>query len=222
MRIESKLCHVSENKVIVQVFGWLDDQNLGSALAEGTTVESAEDKAISRLKKRIDITSNSKVTKWPITENKNQKALEVALTKSQDKEAIHIDNEPSDWSSELIAIDSEIERLGWSREDEINFLVKTFGYNNRNKITTYNDIIKYLKLLKETNIKTNLNYKETNVNSLISESDILLRELSWDNIKGREYLRKEFNVSTRKELNEEQLISFVSKLNSILKHNLTS
>ena len=48
MRIESKLCHISENKAVVQVNGWLNDRNLGSALAEGPTVEVAEDKAISR------------------------------------------------------------------------------------------------------------------------------------------------------------------------------
>ena len=54
MRIESKLCHVSENKVIVQVDGWLNDKKLGSALAEGPTAEIAEDKAIIRLNKRVD------------------------------------------------------------------------------------------------------------------------------------------------------------------------
>ena len=53
MRIESKLCHISENKAVVQVNGWLNDRNLGSALAEGPTVEVAEDKAISRLNERI-------------------------------------------------------------------------------------------------------------------------------------------------------------------------
>ena len=59
MRIESKLCHVSDNKAIVQVTGWVNDQNLGSALAEGTTVEVAEDKAISRLNKRLNIVINN-------------------------------------------------------------------------------------------------------------------------------------------------------------------
>ena len=55
MRIESKLCHISENKAVVLVNGWLEDKNVGSALAEGTTVEDAEDKAISRLNKRLNI-----------------------------------------------------------------------------------------------------------------------------------------------------------------------
>ena len=53
------------------------------------------------------------------------------------------------------------------------------------------------------------------LNTLIEESDIILRDLSWDHLQGREYLQKEFNVSTRKELSEKQLISFVEKLKSI-------
>ena len=39
---------------------------------------------------------------------------------------ININNEPSDWSNELTAIDSEIKRLKWSRDDEINFSRKKF------------------------------------------------------------------------------------------------
>ena len=54
MRIESRLCHVSENKTIVQVNGFSNDKILGSALAEGPTVELAEDNAITRLNKRIE------------------------------------------------------------------------------------------------------------------------------------------------------------------------
>ena len=50
---------------------------------------------------------------------------------------------------------------------------------------------------------------------MIKETDIILMELSWDHIQGREYLQKEFNVSTRKELDEKQLISFLEKLKTI-------
>ena len=53
MRIESKLCHISENKAVVQVYGWINEKTVGSALAEGSTVELAEDNAILRLKKRF-------------------------------------------------------------------------------------------------------------------------------------------------------------------------
>ena len=50
---------------------------------------------------------------------------------------------------------------------------------------------------------------------MIEESDVILRELSWDNKQGREFLEKEFNVSTRKELSQAELTSFVSKLKAI-------
>ena len=54
-----------------------------------------------------------------------------------------------------------------------------------------------------------------NLNTLIEESDIILRDLSWDHKQGREFLQKEFNVLTRKELSETQLVSFVEKLKLI-------
>ena len=222
MRIESKLCHITEHKVVVQVNGWLNEKNLGSALAEGSTVEIAEDKAISRLNKRIDLIANNDTTKRSINADKIKTPLKVELPISEKHESIKINQEPSDWSNELTAIDSEIERLKWSREDEINFLEQTLGYSNRNKITTYNDILKYLSLLKQKDSSTQPVDIKSNIITLIEESDIILRDLSWNNIQGREYLQKEFNVSTRKELNLEQLISFVAKLKSMRNQYQTS
>ncbi len=223
MRIESKLCHISENKAVVQVNGWLNDRNLGSALAEGATVEVAEEKAISRLNERINAvtkdvssinTNNEHKTKTPLRiELPNSEKVE--LPKREKVEDININHEPKDWSSELTAIDAEIERLKWSRDDEINFLEKTLGYNNRNKITSYADLVKYLSLLKKTDIPNQFKVSNGNLNTLIEESDIILRDLSWDHKQGREFLQKEFNVLTRKELSEKQLVSFVEKLKLI-------
>ena len=215
MRIESKLCHVSENKAIVKVTGWVNDQNLGSALAEGLSVEDAEDKAISRLNKRL----NTKTTNKPALKRSNDDLIstpvKVELANSNKIEKTNISQEPSDWSDELTAIDAEIVRLNWSRDDEINFLEKTFGYNNRSKITNYNDIVNYLNLLKQLDKSKHSQFVSGNINNLIRESDNILRDLSWDHIQGREYLLREFKVSTRKELNEEQLLLFVEKLKSI-------
>ena len=53
------------------------------------------------------------------------------------------------------------------------------------------------------------------------QSDQILKELSWNHTKGREFLLKEFNVATRKELDENQLIEFVSKLQLIRNKHLT-
>ena len=215
MRFESKLRHVSDNKAIVHVTGWLNDQNLGSALGEGATVEVAEDRAIARLNNRINSKANNLTSINVIDEDNTRNSLKVELPISEKIEKGNINQEPSDWSNELAAIESEIERLKWSREDEINFLDKNLGYNNRNKITNYNDILMYLNLLKKIDDKNQTKVINENINILINESDIILRDLSWNNTQGREYLQKEFNVSTRKELNEKQLISFVEKLKII-------
>ena len=223
MRIESNLCHISENRTVVQVNGWIDDIKIGSALAEGPTVEVAEDKAISRLNKRINAVTKNEENIKSINEDKNKTPLKIELPNS-DKielpkrekiEYANIHQEPSDWSSELTSIDSEIQRLKWSRDDEINFLEKNLGYNNRNKITNYDDIVKYLDLLKKTPIQNLSNVVNENINTLIEKSDSILKDLSWNHIQGREFLQKEFNVSTRKELSQKQLVSFVEKLKSI-------
>ena len=215
MRIESKLCHVSENKTIVQVIGWSSDKNLGTALGEGPTVELAEDRAISRLKERLNIKSNIETSISSNNENKIKTPLKIELPKNNKLENTNISKEPSDWSNELAAIDVEIERLKWSRDDEKDYLEKTFGFNSRNKITNYRDIVEYLSLLRKINSLDSNNNIKAKIKTLIDDSDTILSDLSWDNKQGREYLQKEFNVSTRMELDEKQLISFVEKLKKI-------
>tara|TARA_Y100001968_G_scaffold332582_1_gene391317 strand:- start:489 stop:1148 length:660 start_codon:yes stop_codon:yes gene_type:complete len=219
MRIESSLCHLSENKVIVKVVGWFDEKNLGSALAEGPTVEAAEDKAISRLNKRINAGKNDEASVETINNVNKKKPINIESPKSNKIEDNIIINEPSDWSNELTAIDIEIDRLKWTRDDEISFLNKNLGYNSRSKITQYSDIIKYLKLLKKTVNENVPNLVNKSIDSLIEESDKILRDLSWNKIQGRKYLQNEFNVSTRQELNEEQLLLFIEKLKSIRNQN---
>ena len=98
MRIESKLCHLSENKAVVLVKAWLNNKSLGSALAEGSTVEVAEDKAILRLNKRISSLTNNVASINSIKEENIKTQLEVKLPKSEKIENNNINNEPSDWS----------------------------------------------------------------------------------------------------------------------------
>ena len=212
MRFESRLCHLSENKAVVLVNGWVNEKKIGSALAEASTVEVAEDKAISRLNKRLSIKNSNNIND---DKNNIETKIKVELPRSKKNDVDKPNTEPSDWSNELTAIDSEIERLNWSRDDEINFLEKNLGYNNRNKITKYEELVNYLNLLKKLEISNSNKLTSTNINILIEESDNILKDLSWDYNKGREYLQKEFKVSTRKELDEKQLISFVENLKSI-------
>ena len=222
MRIKSKLCHLSENKAVVKVTGWINEKNIGNALAEGTTVEIAEDKAISRLNKRINIKNNNDNIIKTSNDYIVKKQTNIELPQNKNPEHRHKNTEPSDWSNELTAIDSEIKRLNWSREEEILFLEKNLGFNNRNKITKYKDIINYLSILKKINNSNTSNQNRINIETMIKESDIILKELSWDINQGREYLQKEFNVSKRKDLDISQLISFVEKLKYIRNQSLNN
>lgn len=216
MRIESNLCHISENKAVVCSYGWINEEKIGSALGEAENVEKAEDNAIARLKKRLDnhklIDEKPKTIKTEhITNNINYKSN----TKNIDLISLQNNSDPTDWSKELAEIDIEIKKLNWTRDNESSFITKEFGYSNRQNITNYQEIVTYLEKLKELNNKIT-NRSDNNSNeSLISESDKILNELSWDYTKGREYLQKEFNVLTRKDLTHEQLILFVNKLKSI-------
>ena len=215
MRFESQLCHISQNKVIVKVNAWINDKNLGSALAESSTVELAEDKAIGRLNTRLDINKAEESKIIPNKQNNIKDPLKITLPINELVENNKLNQEPSDWSEELTAIDAEITRLKWSRDDEIIFLEKTLGYNNRSKITKYDELVNYLKILKNIHKSTLNKTNSENKNSLIEESDIILNELSWSKNKGREYLLKEFNVSTRFDLNEKQLLKFIANLKEI-------
>jgi len=214
MRIESKLCHIAENKVVVQVSGWLKDENLGSALAEASSVELAEDKAISRLNKRLNII-NSEPSKNINKKDNIKDTLKLELPKSKKIEDNNEVEEPFDWSNELTEIDSEIKRLNWKREDEVRFLEENLGYNHRNKITKYDELIKYLNILKKLDNADSSKLKRIDRKSIIDESDSIIKDLSWNNKQGREFLQNEFNVSTRIELDDDQLLSFIEKLKSI-------
>ncbi len=216
------LCHISENKAVVKVTGWINDKKVGSSLAEGSTVEIAEDKAISRLKNRLNIKNNNQINTKIKGDSKLKQQINVEVTKKEKVENINKNEEPSDWSNELTSIDSEIERLKWSRNEEIKFLEENLGINNRNKITKYKDLIYYLSLLKKINNSDSSNNNKLNIETLIKESDIILKELSWDNEQGRDYLQKEFNVSKRIDLDINQMISFLGKLKSIRNQSFTN
>ena len=123
MRIESKLCHISENKAVVQVNGWLNDKNIGSALGEGITVELAEDNAISRLKKRLTIINEQDLGNKNKIDNNIKTASKVELPINDSKEKNNVTYEPNDWSNELAAIDTEM-NLNNKKLDEVFINVK--------------------------------------------------------------------------------------------------
>ena len=215
MRIESNLCHISENKAVVCAYGWINEEKIGSALGEAENVEKAEDNAIARLMQRLD-KANLKENKSKIIKTEN---ITNNVNYQSDKKNIDLisvqNSDPTDWSKELAEIDIEIKKLNWTRDNESLYISKEYGYSNRQNITNYKELTSYLEKLKELNNQTTNKLTEHSKESLILESDTLLNELSWDYTKGREYIQNEFNVSTRKDLSQDQLTLFVNKLKSI-------
>ena len=56
--------------------------------------------------------------------------------------------EPDDWSEELTAVEMELQRLGWQREQEGEFLQRAFGHPSRTRLVNYADVVAYLKALR--------------------------------------------------------------------------
>ena len=100
----------------------------------------------------------------------SRNARNIELNNNQKTNHIKIKDEPNDWSKELTEIDSIVKRLNWSRDDEIDYLEKNLGYNNRNKITKYSELIDYLNLLK---LEKNINEGSETINheKLMEESE---------------------------------------------------
>ena len=93
-----------------------------------------------------------------------------------------------------------------------------YGLSDRNRITTYEQLITYLDSLKEL-IKQN----EKIVNShnhydiLMNESSQLINKLAWDTDKARNFLYEKMNVTSRQKLGIEELKSFTILLKLELK-----
>ena len=118
--------------------------------------------------------------------------------------------EPEDWSSELAGLDLQLQRLGWSRDEEGTYLERAFHHPSRNRLTSYIDLVAYLKALEALNPGANpvnapvpLRRKD-----LLSQCDQLLGQLQWDASKGRSFLEHHFTLSSRQQLNDTQLLQF--------------
>ena len=120
------------------------------------------------------------------------------------------EGEPEDWSSELAGLDLQLQRLGWTRDEEGIYLERAFSHPSRNRLTSYVDLVAYLRALEALipganpgNAPIPLRRKD-----LLSQCDQLLGQLQWDASRGRSFLEKHFNLSSRQQLNDTQLLQF--------------
>ena len=119
-------------------------------------------------------------------------------------------SEPEDWSSELAGLDLQLQRLGWSRDEEAIYLERAFHHPSRNRLTSYVDLVAYLKALEALSPGANPGNAPVPLRrrDLLSQCDQLLGQLQWDASRGRSYLEQHFSLSSRQQLNDTQLLQF--------------
>lgn len=201
-------------------------QLIDAALGEAATAEDAEDRARQRLASRAKPQApatpptnpapipNPNPNPTPQAESQPRPTPLPALPTTPAPEEPPAD--PEDWSSELARLDLELRRLGWDRDQEATYLERVFNHPNRNRLTSYGDLVAYLQALEGFAPGTDpatapapLRRRE-----LLSQCDALLGQLQWDPGQGRAFLEKHFSLTSRQQLSDAQLLQFNMLLES--------
>ena len=238
MQIRAELCHVDTLRCIVRVEAWLDGSLQGSALGEAATAEEAEERALRRLNSRLVSTegaqqppnsarSEARVDEPTPKQVPVERPRKIEQTQpssapptpaiQEEVPATPADNAPSetptdpdDWSDELTAIDMEIRRIGWSREQEQEYLTRAFGLGSRHKLTRYADLVAYLRQLKliQANDDASTAPAPIRRGDLLQQGDAMLKQLGWSSDQARTFLQQQLGATSRQQLSDEQLLQF--------------
>jgi hypothetical protein len=118
--------------------------------------------------------------------------------------------DPEDWSQELVQLDLQVQRLGWSREQEGIYLQRAFGHPSRSRLTRWADLTAFLRALE--GLAPNDDPATAPVplqrRDLLSQGDALLERLGWDAPTARRFLTQELGASSRQQLDDGQLLQF--------------
>lgn len=231
MKTHAQLCHHDDQRCIVRVEAFDGSTSLGSALGEAPTATEAEDHAIARLLQRLDQRSAAPVSNKEIVRHSNQdvdrieseakpvsepqKPQPIApIQPSPDQAAAAVVNEaptdPDDWSEELTAIDLELQRIGWDRASESVYLERAFGHSSRHRLTRFSDLVAYLKRLRDLPASSDARTAAIPLrrSDLVNQCDEILKRLNWQQQQAREFLQSNFQVGSRQQLSDEQLLGF--------------
>ena len=239
MQIRAELCHVDTLRCIVRVEAWTEGAVLGSALGEAATAEEAEERALQRLNARLRISPPQRLEPVAVSpqDNESSKAAQpVPIERPRKIEApepadpapsatsqiptteapppetppSETPTDPDDWSDELTAIDLEIRRIGWTREQEQAYLTRAFGLGSRHKLTRYADLVAYLRQLKLIQANDDASSAPAPIRrgDLLNQGDSMLKQLGWNSDKARVFLQQHLGSTSRQKLSDEQLLKF--------------
>lgn len=232
MLIEIELLHADAGQRVVRASAIAAEGCLAMALGEAATAEDAEDNARTRLAAQLEAQTGQPPQRdkqfQPSSEPQSSAANESSpgelslaappgppAPAEQEPQA-----DPEDWSSELANLDLQLQRLGWSREQESTYLARAFGHGSRSRLTTYADLVTYLKALEAmpSGAEPGSAAVPLKRSDLLSQCDLMLRQLGWDAARGRQLLDTQFGCSSRQQLSDSQLLEF----NMVLEGELIS
>ena len=234
MQIRAELCHVDTLRCIVRVEAWDEGAVQGSALGEAANAEEAEERALERLNTRLQLSRGQRseqVASSPKLKEVPKEPQRAPVERPRKLEQDHAvspapparqqiaesddvpsetPTDPDDWSDELTAIDLEIRRIGWTREQEQAYLNRAFGLGSRHKLTRYADLVAYLRQLKliQTNDDASTAPVPIRRGDLLSQGDSMLKQLGWNSDQARAFLQKHLGSTSRQQLSDEQLLQF--------------
>ena len=118
--------------------------------------------------------------------------------------------DPEDWSSELLHLDRELQRLQWGRAEEEVYLQRAFGHPSRNRLTSYADLLAYLRAVEALGSPADPAAAAVPMRrqDLLSQCDALLRQLGWPRERARQFLESQLQVSSRQQLSDQDLLQF--------------
>ncbi|CAK6700798.1 hypothetical protein [Synechococcus sp. CBW1107] len=118
--------------------------------------------------------------------------------------------DPDDWSEELAELERLLRQLGWEREQESIYLQRAFGHPSRSRLIRYADLLAYLAALRqlEPGVDPAQAALPLRRSDLLRSSDGLLARLGWGAAQGRALLEREFNLASRQQLSDDDLLRF--------------
>ena len=232
MRFRAELCHVDTLRCVVRVEAWQSDSHcVGSRLGEAANAEEAEDRARQRLIEALTSTAAETPTEpkpapsAPVDPPASATPAAAAKPKANavdpsppapvpQQQPVEPPSEtptdPEDWSEELTAIDLELKRIGWGRDQERIFLERAFGHAGRHRLTRYADLVAYLRQLRQFQPGDQPEQAMVPIRrgDLISQGDQMLRDLGWSGEQARQFLDQHLKAKSRQQLSDEQLLQF--------------
>lgn len=227
-QLDVQLVHADSGCRVVLVQVRRGGKLVDAALGEAVTAEEAEDRARQRLASRPTHpalparASNPAPIPQPEAEPEPRDTASPPPTHQeqpsppapQPPEAPPAD--PEDWSSELARLDLELQRLGWDRDQEAIYLERVFNHPNRNRLTSYGDLLAYLQAVEGFAPGTDPATAPAPLlrRELLSQCDALLGQLQWVPGQGRAFLEQHFSLTSRQRLSDVQLLQFNMLLES--------